>query len=529
MKFDSSAECLVKLLRQLRVPATRVGVDDELSQHPAQDSLLALSDVLTGYGVPNAAYQIGREELPKLPTPFIAHVANPRGGGFILIESVDGGRITAQQLGKRSGGLTLPEFERVFTGHVLLANHAAEAGEPQYRTNQRRSRAKALRLPFIGAVCLVLSLLALLHASWVGSGDWRFFLLFAAQSAGLLLTVLLVAQSLGHTTPLLQRLCGGGQKTGCQAILVSKAARLTEEISWAEVGLFYFASTWLALLLLPGLRQQLPAFAWVTLLGLPFTVYSIYYQAVVARQWCVLCTAVQAILWVEFLATAPYLTKPLSAPSVAGWGTLAGCLLAPVLTWVFLKPYVLQARQATGLRQQLRAFKRNQRLFQNALAEQPRYELLPAADAIRLGNPEARHVITVVSSPACPPCARTHQLLDQWLARRPDLQVQVVFTVSSGPLEDVRTQVATHLMALNRQRPAAVREALHSWYATERPAYPAWASRYPVAPEPAPPAAWQQTQRDWCRKTAVVATPTILLNGQRIPEPYQLEDIRYFF
>jgi len=83
MEVDSSAECLVQLLRQLRVPATQVGVDDELSRHPDQESLLALSDVLTTYGVPNAAYRIAGEELSKLPTPFIAHVANSRGGGGI--------------------------------------------------------------------------------------------------------------------------------------------------------------------------------------------------------------------------------------------------------------------------------------------------------------------------------------------------------------------------------------------------------------------------------------------------------------
>jgi len=441
---------------------------------------------------------------------------------------VEDAYVKVRSIGARRRNLAIAEFEQLFTGNVLLAEYADKASELQYRANQRRSGAEALRLPFVGATCLVLSLLVLSHASWAGSGDWRIFLLFAAKSVGLLLTVLLVAQSLGHTNPLLQRLCGGGQRTGCQAILASKAAKLTEELSWAEVGLFYFAGTWLTVLLLPGLRQLLPALAWVTLLSLPFTAYSIYYQAAIARQWCVLCTAVQAVLWVEFLVTVPYLTEPLLVPSLAEWGILAGCLLAPVAVWVFFKPYVRQARQATGLRQQLQTFKRNQRLFENTLTEQPRHELLAEADAIRLGNPEARHVITVVSSPSCPPCARTHQLLDEWLARRADLQVQVVFKTPPAQPEDLRTKVAAHLMALNRQRPVVVREALHSWYATAL-TYPDWASRYPVAPEPTPAVAWQQAQHDWCQRAAVVATPTILLNGQLIPEPYQLEDIRYFF
>lgn len=238
-----------------------------------------------------------------------------------------------------------------------------------------------------------------------------------------------------------------------------------------------------------------------------------------------LCCAVLAVLWVELGASAAYLTPPRNLPSLAEWTVLLGCLLAPVLAWVFVKPYLGRARQADTLRQQLAAFKRHRGLFKSALAAQPRHELLPPADAIRLGNPAARQVITVVTSPTCPPCVGAHETLKQWLARRDDLQVQIVFAVPDNP-QDVRTQVATHLLALYQQSPAMAEAALHDWYAHRQQAYGPWATRYPATERvEGVPLAQHHT---WGRQAKIMGTPTILLNGQLLPDLYRLEDIQYF-
>lgn len=524
MEADRAAECLVKLLEQLRIPVARRSVYEELQKHPDHPSLLAFSDVLRSWGVPNGAYRVAADELRALPVPFLAHTAT-QGGEFRLIKRVDDGRITSEAQLHRPTEFTPDEFKQIFTGHVLVAGFKPEAGELNFRLNRRQERAQALRWPVAGAGALVVALLLIAQSAGLRAGSWHIALLAAAKSTGLLVAIALLAQSLGSHNPLLERLCTGGKNRSCTSILASPAAKLTEEISWAEVGLLYFASSWLALIALGSSASILSFLALLTLLSMPFTGYSLYYQARVARQWCVLCCAVQAVLWVEFLAVYPYLAQPFRLPTPAEGSALMGCLLAPLVGWVFVKPYIVRAQQVEPLRQQLSAFKRNQRLFQTALAGQPRYELLPEAEAIRLGNREARNVITVVSNPSCPPCARTHRVLDQWLTQLPDLQVQVLFTVP-GAEPDVRTQVASHLLSLSRHRPRVVREALHGWYAEKAPAYDDWANQFPAEPEPRA-SEWLQKQREWCQKAAVVATPTILLNGRVLPKPYQLEDIRY--
>jgi hypothetical protein len=524
MQPDNSTESLVQLLQQLRVPVTRRSVYEELGKHPDHPSLLAFSDVLRTWGVPNSAYRLAPTELANVPIPFLVHLAT-HGGEFRLVESMTTIEGEGALCLPRPAGFTPEEFNKAFTGNVLLAEAQSGAGELHYRQNRRQERVESLRVPFILASCLALSGLLLYQSAWLAAATWHLALLIVAKSAGLVVAVLLLVQSLGSNNPLLQRLCGGNNGN-CYAILASPAAKLTEEISWAEVGFSYFAGTWLALLVLGGSLSIRMMLAGLTLLSLPFTFYSLYYQARVARQWCRLCCAVLAVLWVEFGTSATYLTTPFSLPSFSEWTTLLGCLLFPVLGWVFVKPYLAQAQQADTLRQQLATFRRNRSLFESSLAMQPRYELLPESDAIRLGNPNAQQVLTIVSSPTCPPCARAHVLLKQWLARRDDLQVQIVFAVPDN-LQDVRVQTATHILALYQENPVAACEALHSWFAEEHRDYKSWANRYPVEAAtlintPLP------RHRDWCQRAAVSVTPTILLNGQLLPELYRLEDIQYF-
>lgn len=257
--MDSSAECLIQLLRQLNVPVTRRSVYEELGKHPDHPSLLAFSDVLTTWGLPNGAYRVTGEELAAVPTPFVAHLGT-QGGEFRLIKHVGAAHVAGTPLGTRPATFTTEEFSRAFTGSVLLAEARPKAGEPQYRQRRRQEHVEALRLPFLVAGGLLLALLALLRPAFLQAADWHLVLLLAAKSAGLAAAVLLLAQNLGHRNPLLQRLCGNGTANGCNAILASPAAHLTPEISWAEVGFGYFAGTglaWLALAGSPGARLVL--------------------------------------------------------------------------------------------------------------------------------------------------------------------------------------------------------------------------------------------------------------------------------
>jgi len=344
------------------------------------------------------------------------------------------------------------------------------------------------------------------------------------KTLGLMASVLLLIQSIDANNPLIQKLCGDDKKN-CNAILSSNAAKVTDYLNWSEVGFFYFAGTWLALLFNTQQIAVIQTLALINLLCLPYTVYSIYYQWRVAKQWCKFCCAVQAILWLEFFSAQPYLNFGLHGMSWSAGFAIISSLVTPILIWMVIKPYLLQAKQLKPLKQQLRKFKYNTDLFQRLLSDEVQYALPKDDASLLVGNRNAKITITMVANPFCQPCAKAHKAL-AWLHNRDDIKLQVLFSGAINA-QDRKTKVAKHLMTLQQKDSRLAEIAMNAWYDEKDKAYEDWAKKYPVEPDNLvePKLAEQQA---WCNLAGVRGTPAIFINGRRFPENYQPEDLKYF-
>ena len=82
-------------------------------------------------------------------------------------------------------------------------------------------------------------------------------------------------------------------------------------------------------------------------------------------------------------------------------------------------------------------------------------------------------------------------------------------------------------MALNEScDQAIIKNALHDWYEQKQKNYEAWAKIYPVQLNEAEFYKLDK-QKAWCSLAEVSGTPTLLLNGYRLPQLYQLPDLKY--
>ena len=132
----------------------------------------------------------------------------------------------------------------------------------------------------------------------------------------------------------------------------------------------------------------------------------------------------------------------------------------------------------------------------------------------------------MVTNPYCPPCSKTHKLLDELLEQNANIQARIVFTASNED-SDIKTPVSRHLMALNDlSDKTIVRKALHDWYEQKQKNYEAWAKVYPIKLEETEFYKIDR-QHQWCEMAEVTATPTLVLNGYRLPDIYQLPDLKY--
>jgi uncharacterized membrane protein/thiol-disulfide isomerase/thioredoxin len=515
---------IIKFLRYSGLSISPQTVVEELDKHPDYPSLLAISDVLTNFNIDNDAFRLTGDELQSLPGPFIVH-GRTKGGEFMMLHLIDADQaiVSTEKLNKHK--LTRENFDKLYGGVALIAD------APESVTNKPKvgSFFSAIRIPAIAVSCLViLSLLIGFNADFGAGVTWPWMILSLAKSIGLIVSVLLLVQALDKNNPLIQVLCtAGGKKADCSAILSSKAANAFWGYSWSEIGFFYFAGTWL-LVLFGGSAVVWKALLLLNIISLPYTFYSIYYQARVAQQWCTLCCTIQALLWVEFIpllnANLPLnFGFPVQLKDIS---ILIVCLLSPVVLWAMLKPLFLKAQQLQPTKDQLRRFKYNTELFNLMLNDQPKYAMPDERWSIVLGNVEANTIITMVTNPYCPPCAKAHRLLDELLEQKGNVQARIVFSTLNRD-DDERTPVARHMMALYKKgNENFIRQAMHDWYNEKQKNFEAWAKKYPVDIDETQ-FYKLDNQRDWCNLAEVKATPTLLLNGRVLPSVYQLSDLKY--
>ncbi len=460
VKQNNPDAVVIKLLKNLKIDIASETIIAELDKHPDYPSLLAISDVLNNFAIENSAYRVEHNQLFNVPCPFIAHT-HLNGGDFVLINKIEDDTVYLSSEKWEKHEMRPGELLKIYNGVVLTA----EPGAARASSKTFSSFLTDIKLPLVITGLLLISISGLVfNAHYFNSYSWQIALLTLFKTAGLVTSVLLLVQSMDSNNPLVQKLCQSGSKTNCKTILSSKAAQVFEGLTWSEVGFFYFTGTWLVLLFGGHSIFLLQVLAILNIVSLPYTIYSIYYQARVAKQWCVLCCTVQALLWLEFIPSITYLNgHSLFYGSGAGdLSTLFICLLSPVILWLLLKPLFLKVQQLQPLKQQLRKFKYNTELFNNMLKEQPKYTSPDDSWSIVLGNVEANNCITMVTNPYCPPCSKTHKLLDELLSERGDIQARIVFTANNTD-EDIKTPVSRHLMALNDlPDKKIVRKALHT-------------------------------------------------------------------
>lgn len=117
--------------------------------------------------------------------------------------------------------------------------------------------------------------------------------IFSLSLMGMGVSYLLLLKQETIQSEYADKICSLFHQKDCNDILESSAAKIGV-FSWSEIGFGYFLSNVLLIVLFPDLIRYLVL---INMITLPYTVWSIWYQYRIARQWCVLCLSVQGILW----------------------------------------------------------------------------------------------------------------------------------------------------------------------------------------------------------------------------------------
>ncbi len=523
MQNINAAKVLTKFISVLGVPVTKQTIVEHLEKHPNMDSMLAFSDVLEYYNVSNTAYQVPADQLSQIPVPFIAYLSDHR---FSVITAYTDKYVRMQDERLLTKKISTDEFHKVYKDYVLIAEKNNHSGETGYAEKRKKEILENMRYPFAFFAFFILFIqLVYQKGSFINSFNISLSLLIFFKSIGVITAALLLMQSINANNPFVQVICGGNHKgNGCSSILSSDASKLTSFLSWSEVGFFYFAGSWLVLLLSEAHPATILSLALFNLLSLPYTIYSIHYQWKIARKWCRLCCIIQGLLWLEFFAFIPYLNKEYFTLAGIEWNLLITGLALPVLFWIVAKPFLMQAKEMEPLKQQLRQFKYNKELFFKLLKSEEQHKLTSLNSSLIIGDAaKPRWIITIVSNPYCKPCAEAHQALEELLTDRPDIVLQVIFKLS----DEKNIEIMTHLLRLQIDGGASlINKALNGWFEQKNKSYESWATLYPANHNNVDESI--KEQHEWCEKVHIAGTPELFVNGRRIPQHYQPRDLQYF-
>jgi len=528
--YEPNVKATIAFLRLLKVRVNNATVNETLQNHPDWPSLLCISDSLKKWNVPNGAGQVNHQDkdsIDEIPVPFMIHTSDAQ-YPLAVVTGVTDQHITYYQKDTNRTTKELREtFLKRWYGVYLIAEPDTHSGEINYKAHKRKALFESLLSVLAFTALLILSLY-LLRSNKIPSfaSTTGVYLQYLIDVVGVLSTILLLWYEIDKNNSLLQKVCLGATKTNCSAILSSKQAKIFSWLSWSEVGFFYFAGNLLCITIVPS---ALAILAWLGMVALTYPIFSIYYQWIVAKQWCTLCLTVQALL---VLSAANIWANEFFLPQqplrLLDLGFCLLLLFISPLCWYVIKPFLLALQAAKSTRRDYFRIKFNSEIFETLMRKQKRLGSVPEDLGIDIGNPSATKTIIKVCNPFCGPCSALHPKIETLLEQNKNVRVKIIFATPNDETS-IGYEPVSHLMAIAAEKNIEkTKQALNDWYLAREKNYEAFAAKYPVHGE-------LRNQKDkiiamdnWCKATNIEFTPTLFVNGLQLPNVYSIEDLQYF-
>ncbi len=509
---------LYQLLAKNTIRVDEQELSYQFKSHPSYPSLHAITGVLNHFSIDNLALEVpvDLDTYTQLPIYFMAQIEGDKGKEMVLVEKKET-KCVLMDASNKSITYTVSEFLATFTG-IVVAVEKTEGYVPEKLSKQKNTFMYFLLL--IGVLVLT---------PFVMQYDWLAISTVLLSIFGIAVSFAIVKQENGETTGLGAALCST-QKASCDSVIQSKGATLFDAVKLSDASMVYFGfSILFALgsLLFPSMYTLSYG---LFLIALPITAYSIYYQKVVAKQWCRLCLVIVSVLWMQgFLSIYFFYQYGFVASDLVLSSSIfvfAGSILLSAFAWDLIKNTLIQTKKLKESEQAFFRFKRNFELFDSILKQSPRVETyLPQMDEMVFGNPNSALEITIVTSPFCGHCTPVHEQMHKVLAKYGDsLHYRVRMSVDIGEPENPLYGIASSLVTIYQDEgPGKAMEALDAIYNGQ--AVEEWFASYKKETN-------QNTllfkQQQWCDHHDFNFTPVILINGQAYPKLFQREDLIYF-
>ena len=151
-------------------------------------------------------------------------------------------------------------------------------------------------------------------------------------------------------------------------------------------------------------------------------------------------------------------------------------------------------------------------------------DILENMHVVELGNSKAEHVITLVTNPFCQPCATAHFDVENLMLHYNNIKVRIIFLACDGS-NGLKHKIATDLMAVSLIKPEKLLHAFSSWYTMPDKQYSNWS--YKGLSDTIDNSISVQNHCNWCQRSSIDKTPTVFVDGYKLPSMYKILDIKW--
>jgi protein-disulfide isomerase len=146
-----------------------------------------------------------------------------------------------------------------------------------------------------------------------------------------------------------------------------------------------------------------------------------------------------------------------------------------------------------------------------------------------LGNANGKLKVLKVCNPYCTPCAKGHRLLNTLLESDEEISLQIIFSTTRDESHRTNTAVRHFLSLAEMKNSKLLKSALDDWYLTEKKDYTLFDKKYPLSSSKDEINKQIESMNNWCELNEITYTPTYFVNGFRLPEEYEIADLKYFY
>lgn len=516
----------------LHLKLTKDTLCRHLRNHPFYPSMLAIHDVFEEFGIASEAYKYGEvEKILDIKEPFLVQIKTEDGNGQVFFALVYGheGKTADwfNPISHRREDISIIDLKKKSTDYAMLFSASPKAGDNNFAVHWRKEvLQRASELACVAFLPICLTLIAI-YRVLLGNLNLGPFLFATLLLAGCIICSLLLMHEYNVYNPVVRSVCGDSKKMNCNAVLSSPGSAIAG-IPWSVIGGLYFLGSLISILVFCLDTQVFTALSYLNLLALPYTVYSLYYQKMVVRQWCPLCISVLAITWCMFfvsLVSEAFSSCIKLSPSYF-ISIVVNMSISALLTYMVWRHEII-SKKFENTEVSFRAIKYNKGIFEALLRKEKKVRVPVDGYGLLLGNPKGSVHIIEACNPFCGHCGIAHRVLSKLLEDNSNACLQIMFVIGPDDADYDRTPIDMFLTLSKEGK--NVSSALKDWYAQTTKDVSVFGRNHSVRmcrnkenDEQA------RKMSDFCKSMDITHTPTFFINGHELPDLYNVGDLKYF-